>query len=96
MFIVWDRMFGTYVPEVVRQDVYGLSPQPNTFDPIQVCVVWPEGGHPSLPPHHHHHRRRRRPAAAAATATTAAAAAATTTKHQHRRRRRRRRQTASR
>mmetsp|Transcript_34940 Transcript_34940/g.93472 ORF Transcript_34940/g.93472 Transcript_34940/m.93472 type:complete len:352 (-) Transcript_34940:11-1066(-) len=36
MLIIWDRMFGTYVPEVVRQDVYGLHPQPNTFDPVKL------------------------------------------------------------
>merc|ERR1712146_411706 len=36
MFIIWDRMFGTYIPEIVRQDVYGLQTQPNTFDPIKL------------------------------------------------------------
>jgi alkylglycerol monooxygenase len=36
VFIIWDRMFGTYVPEKVRQDYYGLAQQPNTFDPVKL------------------------------------------------------------
>jgi hypothetical protein len=36
VLIVWDRMFGTFVPEVVRRDYYGLAKQPNTFDPVKL------------------------------------------------------------
>ena len=38
MLIVWDRLFGTFVPEVTRMDVYGLpnKEQPNTFDPLKL------------------------------------------------------------
>ena len=32
MFIIWDRIFGTYRAEVVRKDLYGLAKQPMTFD----------------------------------------------------------------
>lgn len=39
MFIIWDRMFGTYMPERVRRDVYGLAKQPNTsVVSAQTCV----------------------------------------------------------
>eukprot|EP00750_Incisomonas_marina_P010589 INCI16288.1.p1 GENE.INCI16288.1~~INCI16288.1.p1 ORF type:complete len:239 (+),score=22.10 INCI16288.1:1077-1793(+) len=31
VFIIWDRMFGTYEPETKRMDAYGLARQPNTF-----------------------------------------------------------------
>jgi hypothetical protein len=31
MFIIWDRMFGTYKVEAVRKDYYGLAKQPQTF-----------------------------------------------------------------
>jgi len=34
VFVVWDRLFGTYVPELVRKDFYGNGDQPNTFDPV--------------------------------------------------------------
>lgn len=36
MFIIWDRMFGTYKAEVVRKDWYGLAKQPMTFDPVKL------------------------------------------------------------
>lgn len=36
MFIIWDRMFGTYRSEVVRKDLYGLAKQPMTFDPVKL------------------------------------------------------------
>lgn len=36
MLIIWDRMFGTYIPEITRMDVYGLAQQPNTFDPLKL------------------------------------------------------------
>lgn len=36
MFIIWDRMFGTYKPELQRKDYYGLAKQPNTFDPLKL------------------------------------------------------------
>ena len=34
MFIVWDRLFGTYVAEVDRKDYYGLAHAPQTFDAV--------------------------------------------------------------
>lgn len=36
LFIIWDRLFGTYSPELERRDYYGLAKQPNTFDPIRL------------------------------------------------------------
>lgn len=36
MFIIWDRIFGTYEAELVRKDLYGLAKQPNTFDPVKL------------------------------------------------------------
>ena len=38
MFIFWDRIFGTYTPELVRKDYFGLAKQPNTFDPLKLNV----------------------------------------------------------
>lgn len=34
--IIWDRMFDTYTPEIVRKDFYGNGNQPNTFDPVKL------------------------------------------------------------
>ena len=34
--IIWDRIFCTYTPEIVRKDHYGNGNQPNTFDPIKL------------------------------------------------------------
>jgi len=36
VFIIWDRLFGTYVAEEVRKDYYGLARQPKTFDPVKL------------------------------------------------------------
>lgn len=36
LFIIWDRMFGSYEAELVRKDYYGLASQPPTFDPIKL------------------------------------------------------------
>jgi hypothetical protein len=36
VLIIWDRMFGTFVPEVSRRDYYGLAKQPKTFDPVKL------------------------------------------------------------
>ena len=36
MFIVWDKMFGTFVPEV-EKPVYGLTKNIDTFNPIKVA-----------------------------------------------------------
>lgn len=33
VFIIWDRMFGTFVAEDSKQDYYGLAKQYETFDP---------------------------------------------------------------
>ena len=41
VFIVWDRMHGTFVPEDEQKDFYGLAAQYNTFDP-----VWANAEHP--------------------------------------------------
>ena len=38
MFIVWDRLFGTYVAEVDRKDYYGLAHAPQTFDAVALNV----------------------------------------------------------
>lgn len=34
VLIIWDKLFGTYKPEVVRMDYFGLASQPQTFNPI--------------------------------------------------------------
>ena len=36
MFIIWDKIHGTYIPERVRKDHYGLAKQPQTFDPLKL------------------------------------------------------------
>ena len=36
LLVIWDRMFGTYQPELVRKDHFGLAKQPQTFDPIKL------------------------------------------------------------
>jgi len=36
VFIIWDKMFGTFVPETIRQDWYGLAGQPQTFGVVQL------------------------------------------------------------
>lgn len=41
IFIVWDRVFGTFVAEDRQQDYYGLAKQYETFDP-----VWANAEHP--------------------------------------------------
>ena len=38
MFIIWDRMFGTFQPEVVRKDLFGLAKQPMTFNAAKLNV----------------------------------------------------------
>eukprot|EP00039_Didymoeca_costata_P010526 m.141768 g.141768 ORF g.141768 m.141768 type:complete len:442 (+) comp14862_c0_seq1:167-1492(+) len=38
VLIIWDRLFGTYVEEKIRQDYYGLARQPWTFDPFALNV----------------------------------------------------------
>lgn len=42
VFIVFDRVFGTYVPESEHLDYYGLTKQYHTFDP-----VWANAEHAS-------------------------------------------------
>ncbi|MFG3031180.1 sterol desaturase family protein [Streptomyces sp. NPDC048253] len=37
ILIVWDRLFGSFVPEVTRP-VYGLTKNINTFNPIKVAT----------------------------------------------------------
>jgi hypothetical protein len=39
MFIIWDRLFGTYRAAEVRKDIYGLAQQPNTFDPLVINLA---------------------------------------------------------
>lgn len=39
VLIVWDRLFGTYVAEAVRKDLYGNAAQPNTFDPLALNLA---------------------------------------------------------
>jgi hypothetical protein len=34
VLIIWDKIFGTYEPEVVRKDYFGLAAQPETFNPL--------------------------------------------------------------
>ena len=34
--IVWDRLFGTYVPELERRDLYGNGDQPNSFNTLSL------------------------------------------------------------
>ena len=34
VLIIWDKMFGTYVPEVERMDYFGLASQPQSFNPL--------------------------------------------------------------
>uniref|UniRef100_A0A7S0IUM6 Fatty acid hydroxylase domain-containing protein n=1 Tax=Calcidiscus leptoporus TaxID=127549 RepID=A0A7S0IUM6_9EUKA len=34
VFIIWDRMFGTFTPETERKDYYGLAEQPLSYDPL--------------------------------------------------------------
>ena len=34
MFVIWDRIFGTYKVELDRKDLYGLAKAPQTFDPL--------------------------------------------------------------
>jgi len=36
VFIIWDKMFGTYVPETERLDYFGLAGQPQTFNPLKL------------------------------------------------------------
>jgi hypothetical protein len=36
MLIIWDRLFGTYEAEEIRQDAYGLAKQPNTFSIVRL------------------------------------------------------------
>ena len=38
MLIIWDRLFGTYCAETIRKDLYGLAPQPLTFDPLAINI----------------------------------------------------------
>ena len=45
LFIIWDRLFGTYRAEVTKQDNYGLASQPQSFDPFvlntqHILRVW--------------------------------------------------------
>ena len=38
MFILWDRIFGTFSPEVAEEKViYGLTTNINTYHPIKVA-----------------------------------------------------------
>jgi sterol desaturase/sphingolipid hydroxylase (fatty acid hydroxylase superfamily) len=39
VLIIWDRLFGTFIPEINRKDYYGLAKQPNTFDPIKLNFI---------------------------------------------------------
>lgn len=36
--IIWDRMFGTFRPELSQKDYYGLAKQYTTFDPVAANV----------------------------------------------------------
>ena len=36
VLIVWDRIFGTFRPETVCKDFYGLAKQPQTFDAFEL------------------------------------------------------------
>lgn len=38
VLIIWDRMFGTFVPETIRRDYFGLAEQPQTFDMMKLNV----------------------------------------------------------
>mmetsp|Transcript_10524 Transcript_10524/g.22895 ORF Transcript_10524/g.22895 Transcript_10524/m.22895 type:complete len:460 (-) Transcript_10524:1041-2420(-) len=38
VLIIWDRMFGTFVAELEKQDYYGLARQYDTFDPVYANV----------------------------------------------------------
>ena len=38
IFIIWDRLFGTFEPEV-EKPVYGLVKNINTFNPIKVAFL---------------------------------------------------------
>lgn len=38
VLIIWDRIFGTFVPETNRKDYYGLAKQPNTFDMLRLNI----------------------------------------------------------
>jgi len=38
VFIIWDRMFGTFVGEDSKQNYYGLAKQHDTFDPLWANV----------------------------------------------------------
>lgn len=36
MLIIWDRLFGTFVPEDEQRDFYGLAKPAETFDPVAI------------------------------------------------------------
>jgi len=37
ILIIWDRMFGTFVPEGEKTPVYGLTKNINTYNPIKIA-----------------------------------------------------------
>eukprot|EP00941_MAST-03F_sp_MAST-3F-sp1_P005777 g5777.t1 len=41
VFIIWDRMFGTFTPEDKQRSYYGLARQYETFDPIHANIEHP-------------------------------------------------------
>lgn len=38
IFIIYDKLFGTFIPEDEQIDLYGLAKQLNTFDPVEANV----------------------------------------------------------
>ena len=54
VFIIWDRMFGTFVPELAREKVdYGLVHNLGTFNPLRVAFhewigIWRDATQPGL------------------------------------------------
>ena len=38
IFIIWDRLFGSFEPEV-EKPVYGLTTNINTFNPVKVAFL---------------------------------------------------------
>jgi len=39
VLIIWDRLFGTYRPELKRRDFYGLAKQPPTFGAVTMNLI---------------------------------------------------------
>jgi hypothetical protein len=57
VLIIWDKLFGTYVPEVERIDYFGLAGQPQTFNPLIMNTQhFPKMGWKRLGSKRAHHR----------------------------------------